>query len=57
MENRVIEGQTVYLAQVDARKVRGSSLIQGRDLNLISGGDLGQVQALIEPALSNHPLT
>jgi len=46
MENRVIEGQTVYLAQVDARNVRGSSLIQGRDLNLISGGDLVNVGTL-----------
>ncbi|WP_296267047.1 DUF637 domain-containing protein [Pseudomonas sp. UBA6562] len=51
MENRVVEGQTVlvptlYLAQVDARNVRGSSLIQGRDLNLISGGDLVNVGTL-----------
>ncbi|MBA1187684.1 filamentous hemagglutinin N-terminal domain-containing protein [Pseudomonas entomophila] len=51
MENRVIDGQTVlvptlYLAQVDARNVRGSSLIQGRDLNLISGGDLVNVGTL-----------
>ncbi|MFS0825186.1 hypothetical protein AA0X65_03235 [Pseudomonas phoenicis] len=51
MENRGVEGQTVlvstlYLAQVDARNVRGSSLIQGRDLNLISGGDLVNVGTL-----------
>ena len=51
MENRVVDGQTVlvptlYLAQVDARNVRGSSLIQGRDLNLISGGDLVNVGTL-----------
>ncbi|MGE8045414.1 DUF637 domain-containing protein [Pseudomonas monteilii] len=51
MENRIIDGQTVlvptlYLAQVDARNVRGSSLIQGRDLNLISGGDLVNVGTL-----------
>ncbi|WP_058603597.1 hemagglutinin repeat-containing protein [Pseudomonas parafulva] len=51
MENRVVDGQTVlvptlYLSQVDARNVRGSSLIQGRDLNLISGGDLVNVGTL-----------
>ncbi|MBF8725799.1 DUF637 domain-containing protein [Pseudomonas putida] len=51
MENRVVDGQTVlvptlYLAQVDARNVRGSSLIQGRDLSLISGGDLVNVGTL-----------
>jgi len=43
MENRVIDGQTVlvptlYLAQVDARNVRGSSMdaviASGRDVNL-----------------------
>lgn len=37
---------SLYLAQVDARNVRGSSLIQGRDLNLISGGDQVNVGAL-----------
>ncbi|MBD8272774.1 two-partner secretion domain-containing protein [Pseudomonas fluorescens] len=51
MENRVIEGQTVlvpvlYLAQADSRNVRGNSLIQGRDLNLVTGGDLINVGTL-----------
>uniref|UniRef100_UPI0009DBA276 hemagglutinin repeat-containing protein n=1 Tax=Pseudomonas cremoricolorata TaxID=157783 RepID=UPI0009DBA276 len=51
MENRVVEGQKVlvpvlYLAKADARNVRGNSLIQGRDLNLISGGDLINVGTL-----------
>lgn len=45
MEEQEIDGETVlapvlYLAQVDARNVRGSSLIQGRDIDLIAGGDL-----------------
>nr|WP_281247816.1 DUF637 domain-containing protein [Halomonas ilicicola] len=45
MEKQEVEGETVlapvlYLAQVDARNVRGSSLIQGRDIELIAGGDL-----------------
>ncbi|WP_256381483.1 two-partner secretion domain-containing protein [Pseudomonas veronii] len=51
MENRVIDGQTVlvpvlYLAQADSRNVRGNSLIQGRDLNLFTGGDLINVGTL-----------
>lgn len=51
MENRVVDGQTVlvpvlYLAQADSRNVRGSSLIQGRDLNLVTGGDLLNVGTL-----------
>ncbi|WP_339533057.1 DUF637 domain-containing protein [Pseudomonas mucidolens] len=51
MENRVVDGQTVlvpvlYLADADARNVRGNSLIQGRDLNLITGGDLVNVGTL-----------
>ncbi|RZI23485.1 filamentous hemagglutinin N-terminal domain-containing protein [Pseudomonas sp. 770NI] len=51
MENRVIDGQTVlvpvlYLAQADSRNVRGNSLIQGRDLNLVTGGDLINVGTL-----------
>lgn len=51
MENRVIDGQKVlvpvlYLAQADSRNVRGNSLIQGRDLNLIAGGDLVNVGTL-----------
>ena len=56
MENRVIDGQTVlvpvlYLAQADSRNVRGNSLIQGRDLNLVTGGDLINVGTL---RASNH---
>jgi filamentous hemagglutinin len=51
MENRVVEGQTVlvpvlYLAQAESRNVRGNSLIQGRELALISGGDLLSVGTL-----------
>ncbi|WP_445621391.1 hemagglutinin repeat-containing protein [Kushneria sp. Sum13] len=48
MEEQEVDGETVlapvlYLAQVDARNVRGSSLIQGRDIELIAGGDLANV--------------
>ncbi|WP_242153777.1 hemagglutinin repeat-containing protein [Pseudomonas sp. ArH3a] len=51
MENRVVDGQTVlvpvlYLAQAESRNVRGNSLIQGRDLNLVTGGDLVNVGTL-----------
>ncbi len=51
METRVIDGQqvlvpVVYLAQTDARNLRGGSLIQGRDLNLMAGGDLVNVGTL-----------
>lgn len=51
METRVIDGQSVlvpvlYLAQADSRNVRGNSLIQGRDLNLVTGGDLINVGTL-----------
>ncbi|UVJ44672.1 DUF637 domain-containing protein [Pseudomonas sp. LS1212] len=51
MEARVVEGQKVlapvlYLAQAESRNVRGGSLIQGRDLNLIAGGDLTTVGTL-----------
>ncbi|VVP30827.1 hypothetical protein PS862_04358 [Pseudomonas fluorescens] len=51
MENRVVDGQKVlvpvlYLAQTNTRNVRGSSLIQGRDLNLFTGGDLVNVGTL-----------
>ncbi|PHN37535.1 MULTISPECIES: DUF637 domain-containing protein [Pseudomonas] len=51
MENRVIDGQTVlvpvlYLAQAESRNVQGNSLIQGRDLNLVTGGDLINVGTL-----------
>ncbi|WP_237881713.1 two-partner secretion domain-containing protein [Pseudomonas sp. PGPR40] len=51
MENRIVDGQKVlvpvlYLAQADSRNVRGGSLIQGRDLNLFTGGDLVNVGTL-----------
>lgn len=51
MENRVVDGQSVlvpvlYLAQAESRNVRGSSLIQGRDLNLITGSNLINVGTL-----------
>ncbi|TFY88300.1 filamentous hemagglutinin N-terminal domain-containing protein [Pseudomonas kairouanensis] len=51
MENSVVDGQSVlvpvlYLAQAQSRNVRGSSLIQGRDLNLVTGGDLLNVGTL-----------
>ncbi len=51
MENRVVDGQTVlvpvlYLAQAESRNVHGNSLIQGRDLNLFTGGDLINVGTL-----------
>ncbi|NWC55262.1 hypothetical protein HX799_29385, partial [Pseudomonas tolaasii] len=36
----------LYLAQADSRNVRGNSLIQGRDLNLVTGGDLINVGTL-----------
>lgn len=48
LEEQVVDGQTVlapvlYLAQIDSRNVRGSSLIQGRDIELIAGGNLTNV--------------
>ncbi|QXH49115.1 hemagglutinin repeat-containing protein [Pseudomonas fakonensis] len=51
MEERVVDGQTVlapvlYLAKVNARNLRGGSLIQGRDLQLVTGGDLKNVGTL-----------
>jgi filamentous hemagglutinin len=51
MENRIVDGQKVlvpvlYLAQTSTRNVRGSSLVQGRDLNLFTGGDLINVGTL-----------
>ena len=47
----IVDGQKVlvpvlYLAQTNTRNVRGSSLIQGRDLNLFTGGDLVNVGTL-----------
>ncbi|MBV4504794.1 DUF637 domain-containing protein [Pseudomonas sp. BW13M1] len=51
MEERVVGGEKVlapvlYLAKVDSRNLRGGSLIQGRDLNLVTGGDLKSVGSL-----------
>ena len=51
MEERVIDGQKVlvpvlYLAQAESRNVRGGSLIQGRDLQMIAGNDLVNVGTL-----------
>ncbi|WP_431023858.1 DUF637 domain-containing protein [Halomonas sp. H5] len=48
LEEQQVDGETVlapvlYLAQVDERNVRGASLIQGRDIDLITGGDLVNV--------------
>ncbi|MHA6159948.1 two-partner secretion domain-containing protein [Pseudomonas sichuanensis] len=51
MEERVVDGEKVlapvlYLAKVDSRNLRGGSLIQGRDLDLVTGGDLKSVGTL-----------
>ncbi len=51
MEERLVDGESVlapvlYLAKVDSRNLRGASLIQGRDVNLISGADLKNVGTL-----------
>ncbi|SDF83339.1 filamentous hemagglutinin family N-terminal domain-containing protein [Onishia taeanensis] len=51
LEEQEVEGETVlapvlYLAQVGSRNVRGNSLIQGRDLDLIAGGDIRNVGTL-----------
>ncbi|MFJ4142994.1 filamentous hemagglutinin N-terminal domain-containing protein [Pseudomonas sp. NPDC089734] len=51
MEERVIEGETVltpvlYLAKVDSRDLRGGSLVQGRNVEMITGGDLKSVGTL-----------
>ncbi len=51
MEERVVDGEKVlapvlYLAKVDSRNLRGGSLIQGRDLELVTGGDLKSVGTL-----------
>ncbi|MCW4150737.1 hemagglutinin repeat-containing protein [Halomonas sp. 18H] len=48
LEEQQVDGETVlapvlYLAQVDERNVRGGSLVQGRDIDLIAGGDLVNV--------------
>ncbi|MCI8212156.1 hypothetical protein AUC61_21740 [Pseudomonas sp. S25] len=51
MEERVVEGETVltpvlYLAKVDSRNLRGGSLVQGRNIEMITGGDLKNVGTL-----------
>ncbi|MCO7246025.1 DUF637 domain-containing protein [Halomonas sp. Mc5H-6] len=51
LEEQQVDGETVlapvlYLAQVDERNVRGGSLIQGRDIDLITGGDLVNVATI-----------
>jgi len=51
MEERIVDGQKVlvpvlYLAQAESRNVRGGSLIQGRDLELMAGNDLVNVGTL-----------
>ncbi|MBD9547759.1 deaminase domain-containing protein [Pseudomonas sp. PDM01] len=51
MEERVVDGETVlvpvlYLAKVDSRNLRGGSLIQGRNVEMITGGDLKNVGTL-----------
>ncbi|WFF41183.1 filamentous hemagglutinin N-terminal domain-containing protein [Salinicola endophyticus] len=48
MEPQQVAGETVlapvlYLAKVTERNVRGNSLIQGRDIDLIAGDDLANV--------------
>ncbi|WP_153786570.1 DUF637 domain-containing protein [Pseudomonas sp. EMN2] len=56
MEAREVEGEQVlapvlYLAKVDSRNLRGGSLVQGRDLQLVTGHDLKNVGTL---RASNH---
>ncbi|WP_259652327.1 MULTISPECIES: hemagglutinin repeat-containing protein [unclassified Pseudomonas] len=51
METREVQGEKVlvpvlYLAQAETRNLRGGSLIQGRDMTLIAGGDLTNVGTL-----------
>jgi filamentous hemagglutinin len=51
MEKRQVQGEDVlvpvlYLATVDAHNLRGGSLVQGRDVNLVSGGDIVSVGTL-----------
>ncbi|WP_413614878.1 hemagglutinin repeat-containing protein [Halomonas cupida] len=48
LEEQEIDGQKVlapvlYLAQLDERSIRGGAVIQGRDIELIAGGDLVNV--------------
>ncbi|WP_404938142.1 hemagglutinin repeat-containing protein [Pseudomonas sp. JDS08PS003] len=51
METREVQGEKVlvpvlYLAQAETRNLRGGSLVQGRDMTLIAGGDLSNVGTL-----------
>lgn len=51
MEKRQVQGEDVlvpvlYLATVDSHNLRGGSLVQGRDINLVSGGDIVSVGTL-----------
>ncbi|PRA34080.1 two-partner secretion domain-containing protein [Pseudomonas poae] len=51
METRQVQGEDVlvpvlYLASVDANNVRGGSLVQGQDINLVSSGDIVSVGTL-----------
>ncbi len=51
MEEREVEGEKVlapvlYLAKVDSRDIRGGSLVQGRDVNVLSGNNLVSVGVL-----------
>ncbi|MDR6960299.1 filamentous hemagglutinin [Pseudomonas brassicacearum] len=51
METRRVQGQDVlvpvlYLAQVESRNLRGGSLVQARDINLMAGNDLTNVGTL-----------
>ena len=51
METRQVQGEDVlvpvlYLASVDANNLRGGSLVQGQDINLVSGGDIVSVGTL-----------
>jgi filamentous hemagglutinin len=51
METRRVQGQDVlvpvlYLAQAESRNLRGGSLVQARDINLLAGNDLTSVGTL-----------
>ena len=51
METREVQGEQVlvpvlYLAQADSRNLRGGSLVQGRDMNVLAGNDLTNVGTL-----------
>lgn len=51
MEARQVQGQQVlvpvlYLAQAESRNLRGGSLVQARDINLMAGNDLTNVGTL-----------